>query len=70
MALITNPSTINGSGLDQPLRSAGPPVANVTHLGRAVVGSVLIDTVNGQHYICTATNTTSTITWTKTGTQV
>ncbi len=58
-----------GTGLGTPLRNAGAPTANVTYLGTAVVGSKLIDTTNGQDYICTATNGTSTITWTKTGTQ-
>jgi hypothetical protein len=56
-------------GLEVPFQSAGAPTNNVTQLGRAVVGSVLVDVTNGQHYICTATNGTSTVTWTKTGTQ-
>jgi hypothetical protein len=60
---------IAGSGLDCPLRNAGAPTVNVTFLGVAVVGSLLIDTTNGKLYICTATNGTSTITWTVVGTQ-
>lgn len=35
----------------------------------AVVGSLLLDTTNGKLYICTATNGTSTITWTVVGAQ-
>lgn len=58
-----------GSGLNAPLLNAGAPTTNVTHLGVAVVGSLLIDTTNGVLYICTATNGTSTITWTKVGLQ-
>ena len=58
------------SGLEVPLTNAGAPTNNVTALGQAQVGSQLIDVQNGIHYICTATNGTSTITWTKTGTQV
>jgi hypothetical protein len=59
-----------GNGLGTPLQSAGAPAANSTYLGQAQVGSLLIDTTNGKLYICTATNGTSTITWTVVGTQV
>jgi hypothetical protein len=59
-----------GIGLAHPFLSAGAPTNNVTQLGRAVVGSQLLDTTNGKLYICTATNGTSTITWTVAGTQV
>lgn len=58
-----------GSGLDAPLQNAGAPTANVTGLGFAVVGSLLIDTANGKLYICTATNGSSTVTWTVVGSQ-
>lgn len=58
-----------GTGLDAPLRLAGAPVVNVTYLGVAVVGSLLIDTTAGKLYICTATNGTSTVTWTVVGSQ-
>lgn len=51
------------------LANAGAPVVNVTHLGVAGVGSLLADSTNGKLYICTATNGTSTITWTVVGTQ-
>lgn len=58
-----------GTGLDAPLRNAGAPTNNTTFLGTAVVGSLLIDTTNGKLYICTATNGTSTVTWTVVGAQ-
>jgi hypothetical protein len=58
-----------GIGLAHPFLVAGAPTNNVTRLGTAVVGSQLIDTTNGKLYVCTATNGTSTITWTVTGSQ-
>ncbi len=69
MAVIEPGNVLGGSGLDAPLRNAGAPTVNVTYLGVAVVGSLLIDTTNGKLYICTATNGTSTITWTVVGAQ-
>lgn len=70
MGIIETGRGTEGLGLGSPFRNAGAPTANVTLLGIAVVGSQLIDTTNGKAYICTATNTTSTITWTVTGAQV
>ena len=70
MAIIESGRVIEGAGLGQPLRFAGAPTANVTFLGIAQVGSVLVDSTNGKLYICTATNGTSTITWTVVGAQV
>lgn len=70
MATIAGGNVIEGSGLGSPLLNAGAPTVNVTHLSTAVVGSLLIDTTNGKLYICTATNGTSTITWTLVGAQV
>jgi hypothetical protein len=58
-----------GIGLAHPFLNAGAPTNNVTQLGKAVVGSQLIDTTNGKLYVCTATNRTSTVTWTVTGSQ-
>jgi hypothetical protein len=69
MPIIETGRVIEGSGLATPLRNAGAPVVNVTYLGIAVVGSKLIDTTNGKAYICTATNGSSTITWTVVGAQ-
>jgi hypothetical protein len=48
---------------------AGAPTVDLTYVGRAVVGSLLIDTINGKSYICTATNGTSKVTWVAVGTQ-
>lgn len=50
-------------------KNAGAPTVNVTYLGVAAIGDLLVDTTNGVLYICTATNGTSTITWTVVGTQ-
>lgn len=69
MAVISGGRVIEGSGLDAPLLNAGAPTVNVTYLGIAIVGSQLLDTTNGKLYICTATNSTSTITWTVVGAQ-
>ena len=69
---IMNPTggiVMTGNGLTHPLLNAGAPTVNVTYLGQAVIGSLLIDTTNGKLYIVTATNGTSTITWTVVGAQ-
>jgi hypothetical protein len=55
--------------MEVPFQTTGAPTNNVTYLGRAVVGSQLIDTQNGKLYICTATNGTSTVTWVSVGSQ-
>lgn len=70
MGIIEGGRVIEGAGLGAPLRNAGAPTANVTYLGVAGLGSQLIDTTNGKVYVCTATNGTSTITWTVVGAQV
>ena len=57
-------------GLADAYMLAGAPTANVTLLGTAIVGSRLVDTTAGKEYICTATNGTSTITWTVVESQV
>jgi hypothetical protein len=62
-------TTLYGNGLSQPYQNAGAPGANFL-AGVCVVGSLLIDTTNGKLYICTATNGTTTATWTVVGTQV
>jgi hypothetical protein len=58
-----------GNGLNQPYLNAGAPGANFL-AGSAAVGSLLIDTTGGKLYICTATNGSTTATWTVVGTQV
>lgn len=69
MPIISGGRVIEGSGLGTPLLNAGAPTNNVTYVGIAVVGSRLVDTTNGKSYICTATNGTSTVTWTVVGSQ-
>jgi hypothetical protein len=51
------------------MSGAGAPTVNVTGLGTATVGSFYVNTTTGVWYSCTATNGTSTITWTVIGTQ-
>lgn len=46
------------------------PTVNVTLLGVAGVGDLYTNSGDGKLYICTATNGTSTITWTVVGSQV
>jgi hypothetical protein len=55
-------------GLKVPFQNAGAPTTT-TQLGRAVVGSELTDYTNGIDYVCTATDGTTTVTWTKVGLQ-
>jgi hypothetical protein len=50
MPVITGGNLV-GSGLGQPLLNAGAPVNNTTFVGVAVVGSLLIDTVNGKLHL-------------------
>jgi hypothetical protein len=57
-------------GREVPLQLAGAPTNNVSFLGQAVVGSLVLDTTNGKLYIVTATNGTSTITYASVGSQV
>jgi hypothetical protein len=61
----------DGYGLSQPFLLAGAPTsgASGSFVGRAVVGSLLIDTSAGKLYIATVA-TGSTVTWTVVGTQV
>jgi hypothetical protein len=72
MPIISGGRIIEGSGLGHPLLFAGVPVSGVggTYAGIAQVGSQLIDTVNGEHYMCTAyVAGTNTITWQLTAVQ-
>jgi hypothetical protein len=69
MPVITGGNVLPGNGLSTPFLNAGAPTNNVTQLGNAVVGSLLIDTTGGKLYICTATNGTSTVTWVSVGSQ-
>lgn len=51
------------------LDGAGAPAANFG-AGTVRIGSMYINTTNGVLYICTATNGTTTATWTVVGAQV
>ena len=69
MPIISGGNVIPGDGIRQPLLKAGALVAN-DFVGAAVVGSQAINTTGGVLYICTATNGTTTATWTVVGSQV
>jgi hypothetical protein len=69
MPIITGGVIQPQNGLVAPILNAGAPGANA-YAGQVALGGKLIDTTNGVDYICTATNGTTTATWTKTGTQV
>lgn len=70
MGIITGGKVIEGALKRQPAFSgAGAPVANVTGLGSAVQGDQYLNTTDGDVYVVTATNGTSTITWAVMGTQ-
>lgn len=68
MPFLTGGKT-TGNGLDCPFQNAGVPTTDVTYLGQAVVGSLLIDTANGQLYQATVA-TAVNVTWVKVGAQV
>lgn len=70
MPRIKGGSVTGAFGLARVYTGAGAPTANVTLLGEAGIGDLYSDTTNGKLYIVTATNGTSTITWTVVGTQV
>jgi hypothetical protein len=61
----------DGLGLASPFLLAGAPTsgASGSFVGRAVVGSLLIDTSGGKLYIATVA-TGSTVTWTVVGMQL
>ena len=69
MAIIEGGRVIEGARRPT-FTNAGAPTTNVTKLGAAQLGDLLVDTTNGKLYIVTATNGTSTITWTVVGAQV
>jgi hypothetical protein len=70
MPVISGGNVIAGSRLiTNGLSGAGAPTVNVTGLGVAGVGTLYTDLTAGKLYVCTATNSTSTITWVVVGTQ-
>jgi hypothetical protein len=58
-------------GLETPFNFAGAPTSGAggTYANLAVVGSKLLDTVNGKDYVATAVGGGS-VTWTVVGTQL
>jgi hypothetical protein len=68
MAVIHGGTIIPGNGVHRPILNAGAPGANA-YAGQVVVGSRVVDTTNGKLYICTATNGSTTATWTVVGAQ-
>lgn len=68
MPIIPALGTIPVDGLRRPIVNAGAPGANA-FAGVVALGGLLIDVTNAKLYICTATNGTSTATWTVAGAQ-
>ena len=50
-------------------KGATAPVTDTTHVGVAAIGDRYTDTATGKLYVVTATNGSTTITWTAVGTQ-
>jgi hypothetical protein len=69
-AIIANEGK-QSQGLRVPFQLAGAPTsgASGSYVGRAVVGSQLVDTTNGKLYVATAASSSS-VTWTVVGSQV
>lgn len=55
-------------GIQRNIVNAGAPGANA-YAGQVRLGGLLVDTTNAKLYICTATNGSSTATWTVVGAQ-
>lgn len=69
MGIIDNGGQVQPSnGLYTPILKSGAPGANA-YAGQVALGGLLIDTTNAKLYICTATNGSTTATWTVVGTQ-
>jgi hypothetical protein len=56
-------------GLQRNIVLAGAPAAN-QFAGQVALGGLCVDVTGAKLYICTATNGTTTATWTVVGTQV
>lgn len=68
MAVISGGNIIPGGPTSGPLEKAGALATNDFAAG-LVVGRLGVDSTNGKLYICTATNGTTTSTWTVVGAQ-
>jgi hypothetical protein len=67
MPILSGGNVIEGDGFPTfVLSGAGAPAVNLG-AGRVRVGSEYINTTTGVRYVCTATNGTSTATWTVLG---
>lgn len=67
MAIAETGNVIAGT-VGTPLRHAGAPTNDVTFVGQAAVGTLLLDTTNGVLYVATVA-TATTVTWVIVGTQ-
>jgi hypothetical protein len=68
MGVISGGVVQPADGLMRSIVNAGAPGANA-FAGQVALGGLLIDVTNAKLYICTATNGTSTATWTVVGAQ-
>lgn len=64
----TGGSVVPSDGIQRHIVKAGAPSAN-EFAGQVALGGMLVDVTNAKLYICTATNGTSTATWTVVGAQ-
>lgn len=71
MAVIeaTGGAVMPADGIQRIIVNAGAPGANA-FAGQVRLGGLLTDVTNAKLYICTATNGTTTATWTVVGAQV
>lgn len=69
MAVISGGQVQPPDGLQRHIVNAGAPGANA-YAGQVALGGLLIDVTNAKLYICTATNGSTTATWTVVGSQV
>lgn len=65
----TGGSVLPADGVQRQIVNAGAPAANA-YAGQVALGGLLVDVTNAKLYICTATNGTTTATWTVVGAQV
>lgn len=70
MAVIESGGTtvMPSDGIQRHIVNAGAPGANA-FAGQVRLGGLLVDVTNAKLYICTATNGSSTATWTVVGAQ-
>jgi len=64
----TGGSLMPSDGIQRQIVKAGAPSAN-EFAGRVRLGGLLVDITGAKLYICTATNGSTTATWTVVGTQ-